>query len=342
MEIAIAARDLDSARLAADELGHIATIFESRGLAASALMAGAHLRLAEGDRASACHEFDAAAHQWQQIGAPYETALARLGLSRALKANGHEERAVLEFRAAYAIFEAIGAKFQAASAAASFGETEAQRVVAPAVVSTRTGEPATIADRTVPRVPEDNAFCREADYWSLAFEGRLVRVRDAKGLRYLGRLLAEPGREFHVLDLVALESAPGAEASLVPLLAEQDAGEMLDARAKAAYRRRLAEIEEDLAEAHVVGDVGRAEQVETERDILMRELSRAVGLGGRNRRAGSTSERARSAVTRAIRLTLNRIRRHHAVLSDHLERTIRTGTYCVYVSDPARPAKWKT
>ncbi|HEX7797924.1 MAG TPA: hypothetical protein VF456_26360 [Vicinamibacterales bacterium] len=321
VEIAIAARDLDNARLAAEELQQIATIFESRGLAASAIMACAHLRLAEGDRGSACREFDAAAHQWQQIGAPYETAQARLGLSRALKANGHEERAVLEFRAAHAIFEAIGAKVQAAGAAASFGETEALRVEA---------------------VPDHNAFCREGDYWSLAFEGRLVRVRDAKGLRYLSRLIAEPEREFHVLDLVALERAPGSEASLAPLLAEEDAGEMLDARAKAAYRRRLAEIEEDLADAHAVGDIGRAEQAETERDILVRELSRAVGLGGRNRRAGSTSERARSAVTRAIRQTLTRIRRQHGTLSDHLERTIRTGTYCVYLPDPARPMKWKT
>jgi tetratricopeptide (TPR) repeat protein len=297
VEIAIAAGDLDNARLAADELGKIAAIFQSRGLVAGGIMAGAHLRLAEGDRASACREFDAAAHLWQQIGAPYETAQARLGLSRALKANGHEERAVLEFRAAHAIFEAIGAKFQAARAVASFGETEAHRVEALPVASPLVGEHAGIADRTSPRQPDHNAFCREGDYWSLAFEGRLVRVRDAKGLRYLLRLLAEPGREFHVLDLVALESAPASEASLAPALAESDAGEMLDARAKAAYRRRLAEIEEDLADAHAVGDIGRAEQVETERDILQRELSRAVGLGGRNRRAGSTSERARSAVT---------------------------------------------
>jgi len=343
VEIAIAARDLDNARLAADELGKIAAIFESRGLAASAIVARAHLRLAEGDRASACRDFDAAAHQWQQIGAPYETALARLGLSRALKANGHEERAVLEFRAAYAIFEAIGAKFHAAGATASFGET-AQRVEPPPVVSTLTltGEHASLADRAIPRVSDHNAFCREGDYWSLAFDGRLVRVHDAKGLRYLVRLLAEPGREFHVLDLVALERAPGSTPSSAPLLAEGDAGEMLDAQAKAAYRRRLAEIEEDLADAHAVGDVVRAEQAETERDILLRELSRAVGLGGRNRRAGSTSERARSAVTRAIRQTLVRIRRHHATLSDHLERRVRTGTYCAYLPDPGRPGKWKT
>ena len=76
---------------------------------------------------------------------------------------------------------------------------------------------------------------------------------------------------------------------------------MLDPRAKQAYRRRLAETEEDLEEARALGDSARVTQVELERDFLVRELSRAVGLGGRDRRAGSASERARASVTRAIR-----------------------------------------
>ena len=122
-----------------------------------------------------------------------------------------------------------------------------------------------------------NVFRREGDYWLVVFDGRTARVRDLKGMRYLARLLSAPGREFHVLDLVA------AEAGTVDL---GDAGEILDARAKASYRRRLAEIDDDLDAAHVNGDAGRATQAETERDFLLQELSRAVGLGGRDRRAG--------------------------------------------------------
>jgi hypothetical protein len=167
-------------------------------------------------------------------------------------------------------------------------------------------------------------------------------VRDSKGLRYLARLLAEPGRELHVLDLVALERAPEQSESRLAFAANGDAGELLDARAKAAYRRRLAEIDEDLADALALGDTARASQAESERDILVRELSRAVGLGGRDRRAGSASERARSAVTRAMRHALSRIRKHHAPLGDHLDRTIRTGTYCVYTPDPRVSITWNT
>jgi uncharacterized membrane protein len=119
-----------------------------------------------------------------------------------------------------------------------------------------------------------------------------------------------------------------------------DAGELLDAQAKEAYRRRLAEIEEDIDEARAMGDAERAEQAEVERDFLVRELARAVGLGGRDRRARSASERARASVTRAVRHALARIHAHHPALRKHLDRTIRIGTYRVYLPDPQLPQVW--
>ena len=47
-----------------------------------------------------------------------------------------------------------------------------------------------------------------------------------------------------------------------------DAGEMLDDQAKAAYRRRLSELREELEEAKELGNVKRAEQAEQEIDAL--------------------------------------------------------------------------
>ena len=177
----------------------------------------------------------------------------------------------------------------------------------------------------------ENVFRGEGDYWSLAFDGHTVRLRDQKGLHYLARLLGAPAREFHALDLVAVERSPDTG----------DAGVMLDAQAKGAYRRRLAEIEEDIEEAQVAGDGERAAQATVERDFLARELGRAVGLGGRDRRASSDSERARASVTRAIRQAMTRIQEHHATLGEHLDRTIRTGTTCGYLPDPRVGAEWK-
>jgi hypothetical protein len=191
-----------------------------------------------------------------------------------------------------------------------------------------------------------NVFRREGDYWLVVFEGQIVRLRDMKGVRYLGRLLADPGREFHVVDLAGVEQVGPGETTV---FAEPgwrfpdagDAGEMLDPRAKEAYRRRLTEIESDLEEARTLGDASRMAQANTERDFLVNELSRAVGLGGRDRRAGSAAERARASVTRAVRHAMGRIRAQHPPLGAHLERTIRTGTYCTYLPDPRVPVAWK-
>jgi len=166
----------------------------------------------------------------------------------------------------------------------------------------------------------------------MTFGGRTVHVRDLKGLHYLAQLLAHPGREFHVLDLVA--GGTGQQ------MAVGDAGEILDDQAKTAYRRRLAEIEEDIEQARVLGDAEREAQADAERDLLVGELARAVGLGGRDRRAASASERARSGVTRAVRQGIARIGEHHPELGEHLDGAVRTGTYCAYAPDGGSPAAW--
>ena len=46
-------------------------------------------------------------------------------------------------------------------------------------------------------------FCREGDFWTIAYDGRLVRLKDAKGMQYLAQLLRHPGRRFHVCELAA-------------------------------------------------------------------------------------------------------------------------------------------
>ena len=166
----------------------------------------------------------------------------------------------------------------------------------------------------------------------MVFDGRTVRVRDLKGMRYLAQLLARPGREFHVLDLVAAETGQQ--------IALGDAGEILDERAKTAYRRRLAEIEDDIEQARALGDEAREAQADAERDFLVRELARAVGLSGRDRRAASASERARSGVTRAIRQAIARIGEHDPQLGEHLDRAVHTGMFCAYVPDPGAAVAW--
>lgn len=72
----------------------------------------------------------------------------------------------------------------------------------------------------------------------------------------------------------------------------------------------------------------------------MAQLATAVGLGGRDRKAVSTAERARLNVTRAIRTAIDRLAGHSPALAEHLSRSIRTGTFCAYHPDPERPVRW--
>ena len=56
----------------------------------------------------------------------------------------------------------------------------------------------------------------------------------------------------------------------------------------------------------------------------------ALGLGGRSRRLGDDTERARKAVTARIHHAIDHLRRYHPDLAAHLHAAIRTGTACTY------------
>ena len=166
---------------------------------------------------------------------------------------------------------------------------------------------------------------RDGEYFTLAFQGNEVRLRDSKGLRYLERLLAAPDQELHVVQL-----AGEADAAIGGAVELGDAGAALDPRAKDAYRRRIADLEDQIAEAESFGDGARAARAQDEMDVIAEELARAVGLGGRDRRGASRTERARINVQRRIRDVVGRIQKDCPMLARYLESTVKTGTYCRY------------
>ena len=151
-----------------------------------------------------------------------------------------------------------------------------------------------------------------------------------------------------MLDLVAVEQGAlptghtAAAAHDLELSADGDQPlPVLDEEAREAYRRRLAEVDDDIEEALAMNDTGRAELAQRDRDYLIAELKQAVGLGGRHRVVGGSSERARTAVARALRYALGRLAEHHPAVAAHLEQSIRTGTYCAYAPDPLSAIDWE-
>ena len=187
-----------------------------------------------------------------------------------------------------------------------------------------------------------SVFRREGEYWTLTFAGQLCRLRDSKGLRHIAHLLREPEQPVPALVLVGALDGPVDDPSESPAAASlNDAGVLLDAQAKAAYRARIEALRDTLAEAEESNDLGRATAARAELDFLARQLSAAVGLGGRDRRAASAAERARLTVRKRIRSALTRIRDSHPALGEHLGRALRTGHLCTYAPAPEARVRWE-
>lgn len=189
------------------------------------------------------------------------------------------------------------------------------------------------------------------DIWSVRYRGHVAHVRDAKGMQYLERLLAQPGTEIHGAALAACLAPPpdqrvteGLDWSAPGLRIDSlgDAGEVLDGKAIRAYRARLTSLRRALAacdaEPSAYEDEGPSAlprvRLEREMEALRRELSAAVGLGGRPRRASASDERIRLNITRTIRAAIRRIAIAHPELGLHLAACIRTGTFCSYHPRP--------
>jgi hypothetical protein len=161
---------------------------------------------------------------------------------------------------------------------------------------------------------------QQGDVWKISLRNAEAIVRDSKGLQMLARLVGRPGEEIHVLDLSGSNQA----------LATADAGPALDNKARAQYRARIADLQDELEDAQALGDAGQVDSLQTEIDFLTTELARAFGLGGRERRTGSAAERARVNVRRRLKDAIERTAEQDAEIGAYLENTVRTGSYCKY------------
>jgi tetratricopeptide (TPR) repeat protein len=170
---------------------------------------------------------------------------------------------------------------------------------------------------------------REGPTWALEHAGRVRHLRDARGLHHLAALLRRPGCEVSATEL--------AGAAVV----EADLGPLVDQTALRAYRERVRLLELELDGADACGDAARSQRARAELDELAHHLGAVTGLGGRPRRAGGADERARSAVTKAVRDGIRRIAEVEPALGAHLEATVRTGGSCVHRPELGPHLRWE-
>ncbi|MEM9563376.1 MAG: hypothetical protein AAGA93_12200 [Actinomycetota bacterium] len=201
-------------------------------------------------------------------------------------------------------------------------------VAAPAPVDAETDPPgAGPAEPAAGRVAETTAeLVAEGDVWRLTMGSSTIRIKSSKGLVDLAALLDVPGREIPAVDLTGGVSTVADD-------------EVIDAEARRRYEDRVRELQADIDEAEAGNDLAMAERHRVELDALVDELTAAIGLGGRHRRLGSESERARSAVTQRLRTTIRRIADLDDDLGAHFRNSISTGTYCAYRPHP--PVRWR-
>ena len=317
----IAALRGDRPTLAAStiELRAAADRFPSSMLRALAELAESRLALVDSDTERVVCAASQAVAELTAVGAPFEVAMARLVLADGYESGGQVDQAAFERRLARDGLTSFGAEMWAERVDGLIGQSPSS--------------PLGVADETVSSTWHA-VFRSEGDTRTVGWGTATVVVRDLKGLRYIARLLAEPGREFHAAQLVRLETAGQASGTI-------DTGfVVLDEAAKESYRRRLTDIDDDIADARADNDLGRVELAELDREYIVAELRRATGFGGRDRIALDDAERARVSATRSIRYALDRLGEHSPDVASHLHQHVRTGTYLCYEPDALRPVDW--
>lgn len=174
--------------------------------------------------------------------------------------------------------------------------------------------------------PEANEFRQSGDVRLISYNRKSAQLPESKGLHDIAVLMGG-GSDVHVRTLVGRD------------LARLGADPVLDDRAKAEFRTRLDDLEEQIDDAAAVGRTDRAEALRAERAALsanwLQLRGSAAEIGGwATRPSGPArpSARVRDAVVKVDRV--------HPELAAHLRDALQMGTVCCY--RPGEPTSWQT
>lgn len=195
------------------------------------------------------------------------------------------------------------------------------------------------------------ALHEEGRTWRFICEGAERTIRASKGVEYIAFLVANPGCvmspfdlqnrrlpddecRFDLSDAIATFGEYASDADRQFSVVDNPDGERLhiDEVAVRKYRNRLRQIENELKAAITSGRGMEADELEDERNTLIAQL-----LGSASQNRGNTSaelNRARDAVSKAIRRAIDEVGEMLPKGKAHLEKYISTGNSFVYARDP--------
>jgi hypothetical protein len=159
--------------------------------------------------------------------------------------------------------------------------------------------------------------------WRVEVDRRTTMLRDRVGFLYLAKLVMQPGRNVAAIALASDDSG---------ILQARNLDPVVDEAALAQYRRRANE----LAALLEVDDVDPrdADRYRAELDLLSAEIRSATGVNGKSRSFTDNSERARTAVRKALLRATAAIAASEPDLAAHLDASLDTGVVCRYKPEP--------
>jgi len=166
----------------------------------------------------------------------------------------------------------------------------------------------------------NGSFINNGELWNLEYANQSIVIKNAKGLHDIAQLLQRPEKQIHCSELMGIVlDSPGHDT--------------LDTRSIDDYKKKIRDLQSQMEEAQAMGDGTGYKSLREEYETLLAYLTKAMGMGGKSRKTGSSLEKARSAVTWRIRSTIKKIEKDHPQLGKHLSNSIKTGTFCSYVPE---------
>lgn len=191
-----------------------------------------------------------------------------------------------------------------------------------------------------------NRFVKNGDRWLFSYDRKDGAINDLKGVGDIAYLLSKPFDRIEAVDLLGRLALPSFHSPLNEMSQEQLDKEGLSKvplgrRTRVAFSsreekgkmwRRLNEIDAEIERTERTGDFPLLNELKSQRDELMNDLSEKI-------KPTEGEEEARKAIERRIGTAIEKIRKQHPRLADHLSNSIRTGRTCSYMPD--RSVHWE-
>jgi hypothetical protein len=186
------------------------------------------------------------------------------------------------------------------------------------------------------------AFYEEPPTWTIIFDGKPIRSLRGEGFRYIHYLVKHMRDEISVQDLEGLEGSPveviPSCGKTIPRKPRDDEGhekgssveepawsaqELGDKRYLKEIKIRIAELNEEIAEAEQQDDIGRKEKSNIELDAIMEELKNLTIPGGGLKEFKAENAKLIDKIGRSIDRAIKQLTKSNEKAGTHFRESLK-------------------